>query len=175
MDLFFLEDSENASRTRKAMGPLVATGGLYVPSEGVRALEKEIDAVCKAHKFPPGEEFKWSPGRELWMRKNLIADERDAFFREVLNAANELGARVIVVIVERRAAGAIYLDNAALDATFMLLERANHLLAGTRRGAVVIAVHHGGGAGQDKTLVSPRTPTPRQRQKYRRCVRMGLL
>src|SRR5690242_14903648 len=117
MDLFFLEDSENASPSRKEMRPLVATGGLYVPSEGVRALEQKVEAVCKAYNFPPDEEFKWSPGRELWMRKNLVADERNAFFREVLSAANERDAKVIVVIVERRAAGAIRNDNAALDAT----------------------------------------------------------
>lgn len=175
MDLVFLEDSENASPTRKGMRPLVATGGLYVPSDAVRPLEKEIEAICKAYNFPAGEEFKWSPGRELWMRQNLVGDDRDAFFREVLSAAGECEAKVIVVIVERRAAGAIRHDNAALDATFMLLERANHLVAGKQRDAVVIADHQGGGAGQDKAFVAECIQTLRQGTKYVKLDRLVLV
>jgi hypothetical protein len=78
-------------------------------------------------------------------------------------------------MVERRAAGAIHLDNAALDATFMLLERANHLLAGKQREAVVIADHQGGGAGEDKAFIAECIETLRQGTKYVKLDRLVLV
>jgi hypothetical protein len=89
MDVFFLDDSESNAPSRPGMRPMVAAGGIYVPSEALRALENELDAVCRVYEFPEGEEFKWSPGRELWMRSNLIEDNRNHFFRDVLNLARD--------------------------------------------------------------------------------------
>ena len=30
--------------------------------------------------FPPNEEFKWSPRRDMWMHQNLVAERRQVFF-----------------------------------------------------------------------------------------------
>lgn len=45
------------------MGPLVSAGGIHVPAPHVRTLEIELYLLRKEYAFPPGEEFKWSPGR----------------------------------------------------------------------------------------------------------------
>lgn len=77
MDAFFADDSMQDQPTREGMGPLVASGGVLVPSGNIRDLEQEIDALCDAVGLPPREEFKWSPSRDLWMRQNLVEEQLD--------------------------------------------------------------------------------------------------
>jgi hypothetical protein len=62
------------------MGSLVATGGLFVDADNIASLEKSIDFACKRAGFPSGEEFKWSPRVNAWMRKNLVGQSRHDFF-----------------------------------------------------------------------------------------------
>lgn len=65
MDIYFADDSRQNNPTRHKMGPLIAVGGIQVPSEIVNKLETAIESLCIEYGFPPQEEFKWSPGREL--------------------------------------------------------------------------------------------------------------
>jgi hypothetical protein len=55
------------------MGRLVGVGGLLVRGEVVRDLERDLSSLCEKTGFPegPAGEFKWSPGKDLWMRDNL--------------------------------------------------------------------------------------------------------
>ena len=91
------------------MGSLVSAGGIHVPGDHVRRLETGLDVLCDEFGFPTGEEFKWSPGRELWMRKNLVGKGRENFFVRALSLAQELSITAVVVVEDvghSRATGA---------------------------------------------------------------------
>lgn len=139
VDLFVLDDAVRPKPERQGMGPLVAVGGLYVPSAAVGRLEREIEDVCAEVGFPPGEEFKWSPGRELWMRDALKAAAREQFFRRVLALAALAQAKAIVVVADtsKRKANR---DAASPeeDVVTMFLERAQNHLDGTRTEAMIL-------------------------------------
>jgi hypothetical protein len=64
------------------MGPLCSVGGICVPEAHLQHLESSLEDLCTRVGFPKGEEFKWFPGRELWMHANLQADGRTGFFLE---------------------------------------------------------------------------------------------
>jgi hypothetical protein len=102
MDLILVDDSKQKKPSRPGMGHLVAVGGLHVPSDGVQALARTLDETCKEYGFPSDrDEFKWSPGRRDWMRKNLVEGDRQEFFADCLEAAKEEGAEAFVVIEDK--------------------------------------------------------------------------
>jgi hypothetical protein len=98
MHLVFADDARQANPSRPGMGPLVATGGLIVPADTCGQLEAALNQACADASFPDGQEFKWSPGRDTWMRRNLIEDHRREFFLRVLGIANDADARAIVAV-----------------------------------------------------------------------------
>lgn len=175
MDVFFLDDSESNAPSRPGMRPMVAAGGVHVPSESLGALENDIEALCVACGFPEGEEFKWSPDKELWMRQHLIDDHRSTFFREVVNLAREHDVHAIVAMVDVTATSAIHAGSPSLDATFLLLERANSLLTGQGRDALVIADEPGGGSLARKAFVAECVRTLRRGTKFVPMDRLHLL
>jgi hypothetical protein len=145
VDLFVLDDAVRASPEREGMGPLVAVGGLHVPSDSVGKLERALDALCLEIGFPAGQEFKWSPGRELWMRSNLKGKAREAFFLRALDLAREHEATALVVIDDsskRRADPRA--RSAEEDVVILFLERAHNHLAGTQTEALLLADRPGG-------------------------------
>lgn len=128
-DIFFSDDSRQANPSREGMGPLVAAGFVHVASEHVRELERDLNALCSRNGFPDGPEgeFKWSPGRELWMRESLVEQERATFFEEALGLAEAAGVRAVVVIEDtgcRSATGAEH----TVDVTKLMLERVESVL-----------------------------------------------
>lgn len=126
MEFFFLDDTRQNSPSRNGMGPLVAVGGVRILGTEVGALEKAIDSLClQNYGFPPGEEFKWSPGRELWMRKNLVNPQRMEFFLEVLELIETAQGAVTVVIEDTNFARATDAETPEMDVTRMFLERAS--------------------------------------------------
>ena len=78
MYFFFCDDSKYDKPRRMGMGPLIATGAIAFPADSIKNAENEINAICKEFGFPQGEEFKWSPNKGSWMRKNL--NERRIIF-----------------------------------------------------------------------------------------------
>lgn len=157
------------------MRPVVAAGAVYVPNEGIRTLEKAIDSICRDYGFPDEQEFKWSPGRELWMRDNIVEGERSAFFLDVLNVAQAEGAEALVVIVDTAARGAVRPTDPRLDATVMLLERANNLLRGKGRDAFVIADEPGGSTQSGRTFVAECVQTIHRGTRYVQMDRLHLM
>lgn len=118
------------------MGPLVATGGIHVPEEAIKPLETALDELCGEVGFPPGQPFKWSPGRDLWMHDELVDAEREAFFTRALALAQENGVKGCVVVEDtdhgRAAADVITAEE---DVVRLFLERAdNHVRGLGRRG-----------------------------------------
>ena len=121
------------------MGRLVAVGGLHIPSAQVGRLERALDALCAECGFPQGDEFKWSPGRELWMRDNLVDKARESFFLRALGLASVAGATALVVIEDcykgRAHAKAASPEE---DVVVLFLERAHIHLTGTSTEAMLL-------------------------------------
>lgn len=136
------------------MGPLVAVGGVCLSGLVVGELERAIDSLCRQnYGFPPGEGFKWSPGRELWMRDNLVGDRRFAFFQNVLQLVREMDAQAIVVIEDCHSARATDADTPEMDAVRMCLERVcNQCGDNPPEGLVITDRGMGGHPGEDKFL-----------------------
>lgn len=155
MDLFFADDARQRNPSRPGMGPLVSIGGIYVPSQAVGNLERAIDTLCTDCGFPPGEEFKWSPGRELWMRDNLIREDRQEFFIRVLALAQDSEVKAIVVIEDtdyRTATGA---PSPEEDVTCLFLERVHKQFATAgAEGIVIVDRPSGGRADEDRFLAN---------------------
>src|SRR5690242_19430656 len=82
--LVFADDSERRKPRRSGMDHLVAFGGFLLDADRAGDVERVVEGLTKSVGFPDGSEFKWSPGKDLWMRENLVEEERADFFRKVL-------------------------------------------------------------------------------------------
>jgi hypothetical protein len=137
------------------MRPLISAGGLLVPSENVKSLEVALDRVSRGIGFPPGDEgeFKWSPGRELWMWEHLRGEERQSFFVSLLERAVEYGARAAVMISDVDCRTATGSTDHHSDVTVLLLERVDTWLSSRRRDAVVVVDRPGGSRGDEDVFL----------------------
>jgi len=136
------------------MGRLIGVGGVCVSGENVGQLERTLDSLCRQnYGFPPGEEFKWSPGRELWMRENLVGDRRFVFFRDVVQRLREAGANAWVVIKDSEYRSATDAKTPEMDTVRMCLERVcNQCRSSPPEGLVITDRAIGGYSGEDKFL-----------------------
>jgi hypothetical protein len=166
MDLFAIDDSAQPKPTRKGMGPLVAVGGLHVPGYQVRDLELELDALCDEFGFPTGEEFKWSPSRNLWEWRSLRYERRDEFNLRALGLARDAGAQGIVAMADRSKRKAV--ENARTheeDVTLMFLERAQACLPAEAH-AIVVFDRPGGGRSEETDFLSATLASLRAGTRY---------
>jgi hypothetical protein len=74
MDFIFVDDARQSKPSRPGLGPLVAMGGVFVPSGRVGQLEQALGKHCLEVGFPPGEQFKWSPGKKETFMKTQLRD-----------------------------------------------------------------------------------------------------
>lgn len=149
------------------MGPLAAVGGLHIPSQSVKPIERGLDHLCSDNDFPTGEEFKWSPGKKLWMHKNLKFETRERFFLDALALAREHGATAVVAIADRKARPAT--DPKATpeeDVVTMFLERAHNHLRSIGTEAMVIADHPSGGRKVEAEFLASCLETIKQGTQY---------
>lgn len=146
MDFFFADDSLETKPSRQRVGKLVAIGGIHVPDQTVRPLEKQIGDLCDTCGFPTGEPFKWSPGPELWMHDHLRGHQRQSFFIAVLTLLEQADVTAIVVIEDASCRPATCGLSAEMDVTRMFLERADQHLKAVRCQGIVITDRPGGGA-----------------------------
>ena len=150
IDFFFADDSAQRRPSRPGMGPLVAVGGLLVPGETLRDLEHGLEALCTGYGFPAGQEFKWSPGHELWMRDQLVDENRTAFFVDTLALAATNHAQALVVVEDTKYALAIRESgDHEMDVVAMFLERSNNALTTRRRHGVVVVDRPTGGRPEE--------------------------
>lgn len=152
MKFLLLDDAKQKSPSRERMGSLVGVGGLIVDAEKLRDLEKQLQCISESFGFPRGEMFKWSPGKSDWMRKNLTGEDRNEFFRVVLDCCNKSNCKAIVAICDetKRMATAQANDH-EVDALLLALERFhNHIKAET--GLVMVAKPAGGQRDANKML-----------------------
>jgi hypothetical protein len=168
MDLILVDDSKQRKPSRPGMGHLVAVGGLHVPSDGVQALTRTLDETCTEYGFPSDkDEFKWSPGRRDWMRKNLVEEDRAEFFTDVLEAAKEEGGEAFVVIQDksRRSTDGNH-DDHEMAAVKVFLERSDYHLRSTDTEALVIADHPAGGRKAEERFLSECVETLREGTQF---------
>jgi len=153
-DLVFADDSKQDSPSRPGMGQLVAVGGLSVAAATVAELGNAIEETCSAAGFPPGEEFKWSPGRELWMRDSLVDANRQAFFSQIIAHLVEHEVTVAVVVVERGHRSATGASTPEEDATRLFLERVEYCCSNNFSRALVVTDRPSGGRGDEDKFLS---------------------
>lgn len=153
MRIFFADDSRQRNPTRPGMGPLVAIGGISIPFREVYDTGRQIDEICGEFGFPPNQEFKWSPGKELWMRTQLIGSQRQIFLSSVIELILGKDVKAIVVIEDSGCARATAASNAELDVTKMFLERVDQLCGRSRcQGLVVVDRPSGNRKDEDAFL-----------------------
>lgn len=138
LEIYFVDDSRQRRPTRPAMGELIAIGGIGVPVDYVRDLSSALDQLCEQQGMPRGEKFKWSPGPELWMRKNLIGEARTNFYSQVVALLKEAEVEVIVVIEDTKYERATDAPDAEMDVFTMFIERANNQCAQKDTNALLI-------------------------------------
>jgi len=153
MDFVLADDAQQKQPSRPGMGPLVAAGGICVPGEAAGKLEREIEALCADYGFPAHEEFKWSPGQNLWMHRDLVEKERQRFFIQVLTLAQDSGARAVVVIEDASCPMATDATSPEIDVTRLFLERVDDHLGNRNSDGIVIVARPGGDrTAEDKFL-----------------------
>lgn len=96
MYFFFADDSSHKS-ARKALGKLLAFGGVLIAADKLRVLSAEIDAILAKYGAPANEEIKWSPRKGKWIYENLKDDARQQCYSEVLAVAAKAECKAIVV------------------------------------------------------------------------------
>lgn len=102
MIVCFADDARRRSPSRPGMGPLVALGGFLLADDAMMGLEGDMNALCAEYGFPPGQPFRWSPGRDLWMREALVGERRQEFWFRLLALATAAGAKALVVVADSR-------------------------------------------------------------------------
>ena len=154
VDIFFADDARQRSPSRPGMGPLVAIGGVNVPAEEVGNIGRGLNDICARFGFPPNEKFKWSPGRELWMRNNLVGDSRCEFFLAVLGSLTEKDTVAFVVIEDEGYRTATGVPTPETDVTTMFLERVNQQCARDGSQGFVVVDRPGGNRRDEDAFLS---------------------
>lgn len=155
LDLFVIDDSTQNKPTRPGMGKLVAVGSIHAPGENVRDLESDLEALCKKTGFPDGPtgEFKWSPGKELWMHKGLVNVDRTKFYKRALKLAREADCTVMVMMEDATKKPANVGKTPEQDVVLMFLERVQAVLESwPARAGIVLADRPS--AEEDKFLLA---------------------
>lgn len=154
-DFIFADDSRCSDSERDGMGPLVAIGGIHVPSENVGSLEKALKDICDEAGFPTAEQFKWSPGKkEKHLKQNLTGESRSLFFERVLHEAKAHNATATVVIEDSNYNTArLSSADHEQDCTSLFLERADWTFRRDGRFGVVVVAKPSGGPRDDNSFL----------------------
>lgn len=153
MRVFFIDDARQRNCARERMGDLVAVGGISIDEKSLRPLETAVNGLCAQFGFPAGEVFKWSPGKDHWMRENLQEERRVEFIQRALTLAAEHGASAQVTIADSsRSMATRKATNHEMDVLVMALERFDVSLAGSELGMVIVARPSGGRKDEDEFL-----------------------
>jgi len=136
------------------MGPLVAAGGIHVPGDEVRNLETALNKLCSTFGLPARAEFKWSPGRELWMHDHMTGDVREEFFVQTMQLAAGKGVRATVVVEDTHHDRATSAGTAEDDVTTLLIERVHSSFRTARTHGILIIDRPSGDRGDENRFLS---------------------
>lgn len=151
MDLVVADDCKHSKPSRRGLTGIDVFGGFVVSGDAAASLERELDARCREAGFPPGEEFKWSPGKKQWMRDHLRDERRARFFETALTAAKNHEVVAHVAVVETSAplavAGASSIEASAI---WLFMERTHVCLR--QRGQEGLVIFDTPGGGREKEM-----------------------
>jgi hypothetical protein len=136
------------------MSRLVGVGGIYVPSESVNTLERELNQLCVAAGFPSGEEFKWSPGRDDWMYDGLTGRHRAEFFSQVLRTSLERGVSAAITMSDTGSKHPRTCRSHEEFAIQLLIERIEWLASRRGRDVVVVFDRPGGARADEENFLA---------------------
>jgi hypothetical protein len=151
MEVFFADDSTQKG-AREAMGTVVSVGGVLVDERALRPLAAALDQIAAEYKFPPGEEFKWSPRKGSWIYSNLHAEVRQECYSRALQAAADHGAQAIVICWDTGRT-TLREQDAFNRCVGFLFERLTVHLTKRETSAIVVADRPGGGRDQETTFL----------------------
>ena len=154
MYFFFADDSKQNNPTRPRMGPLFATGGLFIAGDDLASLERSLENLCQRVGFPANEEFKWSPRRSSWMHRGLVENTRRGFFAEVLRICTTHHGTAVVILSDSTSCTPSDCANHEIFTTKMLIERVNNLAASRGSDAIIIVDRPGGGFPAERKFLS---------------------
>lgn len=154
MHVFFADDAKQSQPSRVRMGPLLASGGLFVDGDKLAKMESAVNAVCSKAGFPPNEEFKWSPRRGTWMHQNLVGERRKAFFLSIIQTCLDHQAKVLVIISDCDSRTPSDCSTHEIFVTKMLMERVNNLAVSAGSTAIIVVDRPGGGITQERKFLS---------------------
>ena len=120
---------------------------LYWTEETATEAERTLHEVCLEYGFPAKEQFKWSPGSELWMHDNLRDPARQDFFVRVLSVLSRLECKAVVVVVDSAFPGTTHwagLDR-SLDAVVDLIGQVDERLSEAEQLGLLLMDQPGGG------------------------------
>jgi hypothetical protein len=165
MDFIFADDANQNKPSRIGMenAVLIAIGGVYVSSEEVGALEKDLSAYCTDRKIPTNEQFKWSPKRDSYFQKQFNDESRLDFFIHCLKIADRHKAKACVVIVDKHHRITPRTSPTHEHGlTTMFLERCQNILGNIHQDGIVIVSKPGGGKTENKRFLSDCLETIRE-------------
>jgi hypothetical protein len=116
--------------------------------------------------FPPNEEFKWSPRRDMWMHQNLIADERQEFFASIVQCCVDHQAKALVILSDCESRTPADCSTHEIFVTKMLIERVNNLAVSAASTAIIIADRPGGGITQERKFLAECLATVQNGTRY---------
>lgn len=154
MHVFFADDAKQSQPSRVRMGSLVASGGLFVHGDRLASMERALNAICVETGFPPNEEFKWSPRRDMWMHQNLVAERRRGFFSSIIQICVDHQAKALVIISDCDSRTPSDCTTHEIFVTKMLLERVNNLAVSVASTAIIVVDRPGGGISQERKFLS---------------------
>jgi hypothetical protein len=141
------------------MGPLIGAGAILVESGQLAKLETALHQLCVKFGFPTEDprkaEFKWSPGRDLWMKENLTGAARYDFFLQIIELLKASEVQCITILEDREygVADRSSADHEA-DVIRLLFERVNLVLRSRRETGVVIYDRPSGGRDDENRFLT---------------------
>ena len=166
MHVFFADDAKQSQPSRVRMGSLVASGGLFIHGDRLASMERALNVLCTDVGFPPNEEFKWSPRRDMWMHQNLVAERRQAFFSSVIQTCADHQAKALVIISDCDSRTPSDCINHEIFVTKMLIERVNNLAVSAASTAIIVVDRPGGGIAQERKFLSECLSTLQNGTRY---------
>jgi len=151
MEIFFADDSTQRG-AREGMGSVVSVDGVLVDETALRPLTAALDQLATEYKFPPGEEFKWSPRKGSWIYSNLHGEVRQECYSRALGTAADHGARAIVICWDTGRT-TLKEQDAFNKCVGFLFERLTVHLTKRETSAIVVADRPGGGRDQETTFL----------------------
>lgn len=123
MQLWFVDDARQLTPTRRGDRSVVCSWSDLCLGANLRSFENALDTLCRSTGFPDGQEFKWSPGRALWMRDNLSGEARTEFFLNAVAIARDHGICGTLTVVDTNHTVITGASNHETAVVRLLLER----------------------------------------------------